>query len=331
MQRSIIRIALILCSLVSWLIPGTASASPGLTVNGALFEADVSPGENITHDIKISLSDDKKPVTINLEVGGFGQNPDGTCNPVEANKDIFAYSACSFITLDTYTLRLNSGETRHVKASIRIPSDVSDGGKYAVIRLSNQSDDKKQLSVALSINIPILLTLSNSTPVHTGQVESINISKILNHKPIELYTDYKNTGNHHYKIRGIMYIKDNSDKVLATLYSSAGVTSILPEQLRRIKFSFIPTNSLPLGNYRVESVVISEDNQILAQKEIALDITETYQPPVPIASIVVKPTSEATIKTSDEQISVTFPAGSVTADAGISLTLYSKEQLPEAA
>lgn len=330
MQTIIIRISLILCALILLSLTGTAYASPGLTVKGTLLESDVSPGEIITHDIEISLSADKQPVNIKLEVKSFGQNPDGTCNPLNPDQDINAYSACSYITLDKYTFRLNPGESQIVKASIHVPAEASDGGKYAVIQVSNQPDDTKLLGVAVAINIPILLTLKNDSQVHTGSIESVNIGQIVNHKPIEIYADYINTGNQHYKIKGIMHIKDNSGNVLDMLYSNAGINSILPVQLRRIKFSFIPAENLPPGSYTIEAIVLSEENQILAEKETTLDITEFYEPPVPAAHVIIKPFSAVIIQTVDEQIKIGFPAGSVTAEAYVSLTLLSKDQLPEA-
>ena len=191
MQKYILKIAFILCTLILLLLPGTAYAGPGLTVKGTLLEADVSPDEIITHAIEISLSADKQPVNIKLEVKGFGQNPDGTCNPLNPDQDINAYSARSYITLDKYTFRLNPGETHLVRASICIPTEIAECGKYAVIQVSNQPEDTKSMGVVVAINIPILLTLKNSEQIHTGSIESINSGQIVNHKPIEIYTEYR--------------------------------------------------------------------------------------------------------------------------------------------
>ena len=304
------------------------AANPGITVSGALLITDISPGETLTHKITITIGATDPPTDVVVQVGGIGQAADGTYTLLDSMADTSRYSARQFVSVDHDLLHLEPGIAKDIIATVRIPEDIGDGGRYALINISTQPVNSKGVSVISAVNIPVYLTIKNTKVVHEGKITGVSISEILPGAPIDIFTDFQNTGNHHFKIKGEVEITDSSNALLDTIYTALTPTSILPDTTRQCKASFIPSRELSPGVYSVKSKVRLEDGFVLDESDTSFEVKAPYIPPPPPFTRAVFPAEGSVLETSDTRISISFPKGAVTEKANITLRDYPLSQLP---
>jgi hypothetical protein len=114
------------------------AASSGLSVSGALIKADVTPGETLTREIKLSIGSSDQAMDMPIQVYGMGQSSDGTYTLLDADHDTSQYSARSFITIDKSSIHLDPGGMEIVTVTIQVPQNTTEGGRFAIIYFASQ-------------------------------------------------------------------------------------------------------------------------------------------------------------------------------------------------
>ena len=305
-----------------------ALANPGLRVSGAKLIADVAPGQTITHTMTIGIGDVDPPLDMLVHVTGFGQSLEGAPQVLEDSEDTSPFSARSFITLDTTSFHLDPGDSQQVTATISIPQDVSAGGRYALIDIRSQPIGEGSVGVITAVAVPIALTIKGSELIHEGKITEVSTSDATSGQPVDIFTTFQNTGNHHFKIKGEVTVSDASGETLDTISLPLTASSVMPTLLRQLKATFIPQGELPLGVYSIKSRVMLEDGTLLDEASGSFEVKEPYVPPSPPASVTLIPGSAATLETGDGRISISFPKGAVISQVEVSLRSYPLEQLP---
>jgi len=299
-----------------------------MTVIGVLLITDVAPGESLTHKIDVSIDANTPPIDVIAQVGGIVQLLDGTIQFVSSAEDNSIYSARQFITLDRKTLHLEPGVPQEITATIHVPQNVGDGGRYALINVKTLSLNKDGVSVASAVNIPVFLTIKNSSIIESGKVESIITSEIISGQPVNIVTDFQNTGNHHFKIKEEVTIIDPKGDTIDILYSGLTNASIVPLATRKVKAVFIPDGELSEGVYLIKSKVMLEDGTVLDEEITNFEVKGTYiPPPAPVSQIII-PSNFSLLESKDARIYINFPSGSVIEPVLITLRDYPLEQLP---
>jgi len=301
------------------------AAGTGLQVSGASLVTDVSPGEVVTHTLTVSAG---AACDITIKAGGIAQTTDGGYALLDAGLDTSPYSALGFITVDKESLHLEPGSPGEITATIAIPEDAGDGGRYALLSINTRPESSSSVGVATAVNIPVFLTLKNSRLDHTGTITGISTGSIASGSPVEIWTAFRNTGNHHYKIRGEVTVISSQGEILDTLFTELTPNSLVPGMSRRLTTNFVPAENLPAGTYLIKSKVMLADGQILAEAEGTFEVPVVYVPPPPPAEQTVMPDAAASLKTGDGRISISFPAGAVTETATVKLNRYLPAQLP---
>jgi len=225
-----------------------ALANPGLRVSGAKLIADVAPGQTITHTMTIGIGDVDPPLDMLVHVTGFGQSLEGAPQVLEDSEDTSPFSARSFITLDTTSFHLDPGDSKEVTATIRIPQDVGAGGRYALIDIRSQPIGEGSVGVITAVAVPIALTIKGSELIHEGKITEVSTSDATSGQPVDIFTTFQNTGNHHFKIKGEVTVSDASGETLDTISLPLTASSVMPTLLRQLKATFIPQGELPLGS-----------------------------------------------------------------------------------
>jgi len=304
------------------------SANPGLRVSGAICKGEIVPGNNYTHTMTISTRDTDPAMDIQVDVRGLGQSLEGACQALEAPEDTSPYSARSFITLDKSSFHLEPGDSQEVVATIQIPGNATAGGRYAVIYVHTQPTGGGQVGIISAINVPVYLTIKDSQLIYEGKIIEIPTTEAVSGEPVEILTMFQNTGNHDFKVKGEVTIKDAQGQILETISIPVTTSAVVPGITRQLKVTFIPQGELPLGNYSVQSRVMLEDGTLLDEASGSFEVKEPYIPPPPAASITLYPNSAATLATADGRISISFPQGSVTSEVKVSVESISPSQLP---
>ena len=245
------------------------SADTGLSVSGAKLVATASPGDIFTHQITVSIDSSDSPTDITLQVSPMAQYPDGT---PRQSQDAGPYSASGFITLDKDSFHLDPGGSQTVTATISIPNDVGDGGRYALITIATRPPAGSALSVITAVNVPLYITIKDSHLTHQGTINNVS-ANVSNSQGIAVVSVFENTGNHDFKVKNNLTLVDNQGQIVATANTSLSLWTIIPGMSREIKAELVPNVDLSPGLYRVTSQMTLDDGTILATGGTDLNLT----------------------------------------------------------
>jgi hypothetical protein len=199
----------------------------------------------------------------------MAQALDGTPIP---SQDASPHSASSFITLDKDSFHLDPGGRQVVNATIRIPKDVGDGGRYALINVATQPPAGSALSVVTAVNIPMYITIKDSHLTNQGKITNLS-ADVSSSQAIEVVSVFENTGNHDFKVKNNLTLKDSHGRTVATAKTDLSLWTIIPGMSREIKADLFPEVDLSPGLYHVVSQMTLDDGTILANGDTDLNLT----------------------------------------------------------
>ena len=257
------------------LMAGIAAVAPAtaLKVEGARIALDIEPGKIVTYPIGISIKTDEAEGDFAIEALGFGQSvADGTYTALEAASDTSPTSARSFITIDKPTVHLKPGERAVVTATIRVPADARDGGRYAIIMVRPAAAaGGKQTAFATAVAIPVLLTIKGGVISEKSEITAVDIPAVEPGKPFTVTTTVRNTGNYHYYgVVSNITINDEQGKPAGTVKTEPFSRAIVPGQQVQITAS-VP-QGLPEAMYQLTSRIEMEDGTLLGTETKSLQV-----------------------------------------------------------
>ena len=265
------------CQLV---FASTASAAPGISVTGALVDIALSAGQNYTHTMTITNTAGNA-LDITVEARGFGQTTDGSNVELTAENDSSPYSARQYIThIDNPSFHLEAGASAVVNATIAVPADITPGTRYAIIYIHSLPTGEGNIGFIMAADVPVILTVTGSALQTTGEITALNVSDIQSGQPLKIFTAFKNTGNHHYKVKNQVTITDASGATVSSSATALTVSSIIPTYSRLFSVTpslADPAKGLPAGNYIAESKILLDDNTVLATRQVGFSIAEGYR------------------------------------------------------
>ena len=304
----------LLVVILQALLPASVTANPGLGVQNAILVADATPGGTILHKMTVSLAASDSPMDLVVEVADIEH--------IEST-----YSARSFVTVDKASFHLEPGQSQEVTATVRVPADVGNGGRYAMV-IIRQKPTGTGVAIAVAVNVGVYLTIKDSQLIHKGQTTEVSAGKAVSGQPVDIFTTFKNTGNHHFKVKQEVTISDARGKVLDTIDTPLSPASIIPSLSERLQVSFIPEAQLPLGVYSIRARVMLEDGTVLGEAKGSFQVETLYVPPPAPAKMTISAGSAATLQTADGAIAVSFPPGALISEVEITLRNYPREQVP---
>jgi len=257
--------------------PGSGA---GLSVTPfASIKLNVTPGEKTTQQLALSLGKQGQTMAIAVDVEGLGTSLNGSPQGIAPVQDTGPYSARTFITVNKSSFQLKPGKSQNIIATIAVPANVGAGARFAIIYIHQQAPagGKGAQSVS-SFNIPVLLTIQGSTLTQTGKITGLSTSAITNGQPIQILTDFQNTGNMYFKVEGEVTISDAQGQTLGTLSIPLTANSTLPGAAREIVTNFTPTSALAVGTYTIYAKITLQDGTLLDELTGTFAITSAYVP-----------------------------------------------------
>jgi len=261
--------------LLSLFIAGILLPAPALAlkVEGARIALDVEPGKTYTSPIGISIKPEESGGTFAIDVMGFGQSPaDGTSISLDAAGDTSPYTARPFITIDRSTVTLEPGGRADVTATITVPADAKDGGRYAIILVHPAaSTSGAPAAFATAVAIPVVLTVKGGSITETGEISALVPAAAEVGKPFTVETTFRNSGNYHFSgAKNNVTITDTGGKVIANAGTEPFSRAIVPGN--SVEFSCPIENGLPQGTYQLTSRIEKQDGKLLAEKKATLQV-----------------------------------------------------------
>ena len=305
----------------------TAGVS-AISVSGSKYMDSIRPGGTDTHTMTVSIGPGEDPTDILVEVYGFGQNMDQGYAAVNPADDTSPYSARSLITLDTSSVHLEPGVAQSIHAKISVPANAGPGGRYALIYIHALAGKGKSFTTA--VLVPVLITISGTTPTETGSITDLSVGEVTLGQPITVTTTLKNTGNYHYyHTVNTITVRDATGNIAGTFSTQPSAYAIIPGNT--VKYFATPKlQDLPVGTYSVNSKVLLESGTVLDEKTTTFPVKTKYIPPVTESNITLTPGSAGTLTSPDGRYSVSFPQGAVLGDAVVTLKPYAKDKLQAA-
>jgi|WetSurMetagenome_2_1015567.scaffolds.fasta_scaffold02485_6 hypothetical protein len=291
-------------------------------VEGAKIMLDVKPGTNYIFPMAISTKPDDTPADYAIEVYGFGQSSDGgSYSPLFAADDAGACSARGMVVVESSLIHIDPGQRKAFNATIRVPANVGDGGRYAIIHIHPASAGNQQTGFATAIIVPVMLTVKDSKLIETGIITGVDVGEIVAGKPITVSTTLKNTGNHHYYgVVNQVAVTDPAGKSVATVIANALPNAVIPGQ----SVTFVAPVSKPLsvGVYTVKSTMMLESGTVLGTSSTSIAVKEAYIPPFTESGKKISPDNQATLMVPEGTITISFPQGAVLSDTMVTVKPY---------
>jgi hypothetical protein len=323
LDTRVLSLMTIACITVLILFPLPASA---IKVTGTKYIGSIAPGSSAVHTMIVSTNPDDSPMDLTVDVLGFGQLPQQGNTGLSADKDTSPYSARTFITVSPQTFHLDPGKSQEVKATIAVPRDVGDGGRYAMLTIRNAPLGNGTTLIVTSIAVPLLVTITGSAISHTGTITDVSVSDVVPGQPIKITTSLKNTGNHHYKVKNNVSVTDSLGVVVTTAGTDVSINSIMPTFTQNYIVNL--DTPLPPGTYTASSKVSSDDGTVLDTKTTSFVVQANYIAPLQGASTKVTAKNGGVLASPDGRVTIDFPIGAVFSDTDVSLKPVAKDQVP---
>lgn len=246
-------------------------ASAGLQVSGATFEAEVAPGQPFENQINVSNYDSVGPMDVIVDVLGYGQSQkDGVIEDLKKELDTSPYTAREFVKVSPEEFHLEPGESQKVIVSGTMPSDVGDGGRYAVLYIHTLPMGNGSIGIALAGDVPVRLTVEGSNLIESGEIKSVEISDLESNEGRYLSVIFENSGNHHFKAKSKAIFKNSDGDEVANIESPLTPGPIIPTYSRLFQLPL--EENMTSGTYVAEISVIHENGTVLDREEKTLEV-----------------------------------------------------------
>jgi hypothetical protein len=315
MRNSLVLSALVALPLA--LLATTASASPGLSVSltaGKGRAPVVVPGETYVQSVSISVGRDDRATDATIEVLGCDETADRGIVTISAEEDTGDYSARKFITPEKTVVHVEPGETRTADLIVRIPPDVGAGGRYATLRISGSPSGQGSVGIVSAMVLVMKFTVQDGPLVHTAKITELGFGQVVAGHPLGLSATIFNTGNHHYKIQGVVEIFDQLGQSVGSI--PVADQSPVPGGTRRMATTYTPSTKLAAGTFSANWRLTLEDGTLLDESRGSLDIPATYAPPAVSQSLA----GPSIVQTTTEPLAAETPIVSAAAVAKTNYT-----------
>lgn len=268
MRYAALKFALAAIMAVSMMI----STSAAFGVNGVVFSGEVSPGQEILHEISVSNDENDSRQNMTAEVFGFGKTESGVNTAVPPEMDAGLYTARPFLFVDPNNFTLEPGERKILRLTGTVPDDIGSGGRYASVIISPEpkTPEGGNIMISTAIQVLVLLTIKDSDLIKTGVITNISASASDQNVSVDLI--FNNTGNVHYKPVIGSTLLDENGNILATHEPAEERESVLPTGSRLIQMTLVPQADLTPGSYTVKATVALSDGRILDSREETFDL-----------------------------------------------------------
>ncbi|HWQ19063.1 MAG TPA: hypothetical protein VN455_04740, partial [Methanotrichaceae archaeon] len=247
-------------------------ASADLKVNGGIFAISAVPLQHVEHVITVINGDSDRPISLVANVAGFGQAPDGSDIVLNASTDRSPYTARPFLSLTPATFSLDPGQSQRITLEGDIPDGVGNGGRYALVNIHSvpiSSLINGSEPVSVSIDVPVLITISGTTLESKANISSMNLGTPTSAGARSVSVLLDNVGNYHYKALAKSVLTSNATgEVLAFAATPLSSSTIIPTTSRLFNMQLKPGSALVPGDYVVSTTIVAADNTVLAKKDV---------------------------------------------------------------
>jgi hypothetical protein len=346
--RKILAGILVSAAVLTSLVALPVSANPGLSVSNAEIVTNVTPGQTLTESMTVSIGAADPATQITAQVTGVAQSLQGGYELLDAAQDTGPYSARTFVTLSTSSFELQPSGSQSITATIQVPQNVGAGARFAIINFATQPvAGGSGVGIITAVDVPVYLTISGTQLTKTGKITGISTSTVTSGQPLNILTNFENTGNTYFKVQGTDIVTNAQGQTVGTMSIPLTSSSIIPGMTRQLSTILTSASTLPVGTYTINSQVTLSDGTVLDESTSTFNLTTKYVAPTvttntatttssgsttqmpSLGTVNLTPSSSSLLENADGSISIMFPQGSAVTPVQLSLESYDINQIAE--
>ncbi len=241
--------ALLLATVL--LSPSTVLAQPsmGLKISPTLIEEKVEPGQVNAYVLRVENPGDTTLHLFTVAKDIVGVGPDG--RPIYARaEEENTYRLSSWVTFKEKDLTLGPGESGVVHVTVKIPSDVSPGGHFGSLALTQEGPKDVPIGTGVGFELGAILSLQVAGEVvEDTRFRSFSASQMVYGSPEAHFSvRLENLGNVAARPQGIIDIMNMWGKKVASIPVNEGAAGVFPKSTR--DFTAVWTSEdLEFGRY----------------------------------------------------------------------------------
>lgn len=233
-----------------------------LNIGKEIINLAVPPNSYRTQIIAIG-NEEKEPVTVKASLKYLRYDENGDIAASDSGNDRF--SCISWLTIEPKQFEIPAGETKAVKVDLKVPENITAGGRYACLTMATLLSSSKDTSLPTPVQIPVMLTITGVAE-KKGEITKVDVST---GNPPRFTIYFKNIGSVHLKPRvklelkflpetpeltGMKYIGEPKTQLVGLLTFDEFPVSVLPEDVAKLEKDYV--SRLGPGSY---VAVISAD------------------------------------------------------------------------
>lgn len=244
-------------------IPTSASASTGLTVQPIKMSYTLTPGQTVTDTINLTNAGDDTVVYPNVE--DFVPLA-GTTNINVTDRSGGVTSVMDWVSVkEPSQFDFKKGEARVVQFTITVPKDAEPGGHFGVIlfKAVDEASANQSLKIGTQVGVLILVTIPGNH-LQKGHITAFKTDSFIQGGPVKFVTTFQNDGTVHFEPKGTIIIKNMFGRVVGSVPVQGQI--VLPTGVRDIP-SIWPANLL-FGPYTAGISLYDGDGNLMTAQAV---------------------------------------------------------------
>ena len=247
----------------------------GLQLSPISYEVEVVPGGKFNEEIRLTnVSGRNVKVQVSVEdfiAGGEKGEPKILVGEEEGASK---WSLRHWVSLEETRFELQKDEAKLFPFDVNVPSDAEPGGHYGVVRFTSSAPQTGEEGVAISGSVGSLVLLRIKGDIReTGKIidfysnqaddSKLKKSSFFERGPVGFELRFRNTGNVHYKPKGVVEVVGLWGKKTRVALEERNV---LPESVRRFDTEWKVTPSI--GRFTAQATMTygSQDKPVKSKK-----------------------------------------------------------------
>jgi len=257
--------------------PGPETVSLGISPQ--ILDTTANPGETLQNTFRLTNA---SPAEIDIETTPKNFTPRGEEGAVDLTVDDTSFSIADWISVSPEIATIESGQTQDFVVDIAVPATAEPGSHFGSVVFQTKPPENSDANALVSQEIaPVILVKIAGDTTEAVEIEEFRTEKSLysNEKTINFISRLENTGDVHFKPKGVITIKNMWGSQVAELELDR--RNVLPDSIRQITTEWQP-EGFTIGRYSATLNLVYGENDEIRISETSFTIFP-YQTVLPIA------------------------------------------------
>lgn len=263
----------LILTALSALLPLTAFAATGLSIQPVKIDETINPGQSLTGQLLLQNASDG-PVDVAVSLQDFMPNA-GADSIQFVGRTEGVTSVRDWITVSGgQKFSLAVGEQKEIPYTINAPSNAEPGGHYGVVlfNATPKGGATGSLKVGTQVGMIVLIAIPGNH-LEKGTILDFSAPAFLQHGPVPFSIKFQNTGTVHFEPKGSIVITNLLGQKAAEVPITGQV--VLPTSIKNLSFQWNPSG-FSIGRYKAVASVVDGEGNTLTSQEVGFWIVPVW-------------------------------------------------------